>query len=78
MSNLDGSPMTWSAEDERISQRLKALANENARLREALQFYADEEKWTDNDMQRWDNFDCTTIGQDLGDVAREALQGEEV
>lgn len=56
-----------------MKEKIKEVEDKNARLREALEFYANENNWNDPDFTRWDNFDLTKIAKDFGDKAREAL-----
>ena len=50
------------------------LKAENARLREALEFYADEKNWSESEtLSPYDSYVAMT---DCGDKAREALRGD--
>jgi hypothetical protein len=58
---------------------IAALKGENAKLREALRFYADEHSWTGLvhvSVGVWQGWDGTLVANDGGSVARKAL-GEE-
>jgi predicted nucleic acid-binding Zn-ribbon protein len=48
---------------------IKDLTEQNAKLREALEFYADREKW-------WDGDNSSPVDLDYGDRARQALKGD--
>lgn len=54
-------------------EELESLRAENARLREALEFYGDETKYNDDYPGGLMDDDC---GIDFGHLAREALKGK--
>lgn len=52
---------------------------ENTRLREALEFYADEDKWDEVNLSKdpWTPYYVREIHKDEGDTARQALNTQE-
>jgi cell division protein FtsB len=56
-----------------INQALLDCHSENAKLRAALEFYSKDINWTEG-MNYWEDFQITPCGNDLGAIAREALE----
>jgi hypothetical protein len=56
-----------------INTALLDCHNENAKLRAALEFYSKDINWTEG-MNYWEDFQITPCGNDLGAIAREALE----
>ncbi|GKV65484.1 MULTISPECIES: hypothetical protein [unclassified Sporosarcina] len=56
------------------SNEIHLLKLENARLLDALEFYADEENYNVNTTNQWEPL--ILINQDHGELARQALKGE--
>lgn len=57
-----------------LTERLMPLEQENARLKKALEFYADEKNWEmEGPGKHW----TVDAYQDAGDIARQALKGGE-
>lgn len=50
------------------------LKGENARLREALEFYADERNYDTDVVSQWEP--VVPVFKDKGDTSRQALKGE--
>jgi hypothetical protein len=58
-----------------LHEQIEFLKSENARYREALEFYADESNWSESDTK--DPYQSYLAMTDCGDKAREALKGGE-
>lgn len=73
--NLNGEDVEW------LIQQVERLEKENKRLREALEFYANEKSWMNREVtilmdgEPTDVEDCPAIFDDGGNIARKALEG---
>lgn len=75
--NLNGEDVEW------LIQQVERFEKENKRLREALEFYANEKSWMNREVtilmdgEPTDVEDCPAIFDDGGNIARKALEGSE-
>lgn len=74
-THFDGEPpyVGWTGLALALKEHLDRLEAENARMREALAFYADPKTWTPPNQI---DVDLTPIRVDHGAAARAALKGE--
>ena len=66
--------MFFGRSDSKLKARIKELEDENNRLREALQFYADPKSWSEGHKYR--DADDATIFQDTGATSASVDMGK--
>lgn len=64
----------WHIGAKKVLAEKEELKQQNKRLREALEFYADEENWI-SALTSIGDFPCE-VEKDQGEIARKALEGE--
>ena len=75
--------MIFGGGDDKLAQRVKELEEENQRLREALEFYADPKHWSEGHKYRdadeatiFEDKDQVSAVVDMGATALRALKGK--
>lgn len=75
--------MIFGGGDDKLQQRVKELEEENQKLREALEFYANPKHWSEGHKYRdaddatiFEDKDQISIMADMGATALKALKGK--
>jgi len=73
--------MIFGGSDSKLEERVKQLEDENKRLREALEFYANPNSWKEGHKYRdadeatiFEDTDATSAAVDMGAIALKALK----